>query len=167
MNMMYANACLRILMKHFRQAAVLDLVAHEPVTSQEGLRQRLRARGFEATQATISRDIRALGLVKRAIDGAYQRPDTQGPRSADPAHGVRRAVEIFLRRLDRVDQLVVLKTDAGQAQVLAIAIDKADFSDVVGTIAGDDTILVITRDPRRAQVFARRLEGWALGARAG
>ena len=162
---MYANAYQRIPMKNFRQAAVLDLVSREPITSQEGLRQHLRARGFEATQATISRDIRDLGLVKRASDGAYQRPEAQGPGSIHPALGVRKAVEALLRRLDRVDRLVVLKTDPGQAQMLALAIDKAELSEVVGTVAGDDTILVITRDARRALGIARRFEGWALGVR--
>ena len=149
-------------MKHFRQAAILDLVTREAIDSQDQLRRRLRARGFDATQATISRDIKDLKLVKRASDGAYQKagPDAAGP-SGDTA--ARRAVEEHLRRVERVEQLIVLKTDPGQAQPLALAVDRADLADVVGTIAGDDTILVIAPNARRGRALARLFEGWAKG----
>ena len=70
-------------MKHYRQSAILELVTHEAVASQDQLRQRLRAKGFNATQATISRDIKELGLVKRAADGAYGRPGAQLDRRGD------------------------------------------------------------------------------------
>ena len=148
-------------MKRFRQAAILDLVAREALASQDALRHRLRARGFEATQATISRDIKALRLVKRASDGAYQRP---GPEAAD--HGsrdtrTRRIVAEYLRTVDCVQQLLVLKTEAGQASPLALAIDRAELGEVVGTVAGDDTILVITRTAASARGLARLLERWA------
>ena len=146
-------------MKRFRQAAILEIVDHEAITSQELLRVRLRARGIEATQATISRDLGALGLVKRAADGAYQRPGVAPPAAAGQANGAfRRAARECLRRHRRVDQLVVLRTDPGQAPMLALAIDRADLPEVVGTIAGDDTILVIAPDGRRAQAFVRRLD---------
>jgi transcriptional regulator of arginine metabolism len=149
-------------MKSFRQAAILDLVDSTAVPNQEVLRQRLRQRGFDATQATLSRDIKELGLVKRASDGAYQRAGHEAPARADGAEaGFRRAVGEYLRRVDQVQQLVVLKTDAGQAPVLAIAIDRGQLPEVVGTIAGDDTILVIARDERRAASFARRVENLA------
>lgn len=146
-------------MKRLRQSAILELVTREPIASQEALRRRLRARGFDATQATISRDIKELGLVKRASDGAYQAPGAEAPAPAPLA--ARRAVAEYLRRIDRVEQLVVLKTDPGEAQPLALAIDHAALPEVVGTIAGDDTILVITRDARRAQALIRRFETWA------
>jgi transcriptional regulator of arginine metabolism len=149
-------------MKSYRQAAILEVIDHAEIHSQEALRRKLRARGFDVTQATLSRDIRDLGLVKRAGDGAYQRAG--GPAARAGAAGevaVRRAVAEYLRRIDRVQHLVVLRTDAGQAQPLAVAIDRASLPEVVGTIAGDDTILVIARDPRRAGAFVTRLEGWA------
>lgn len=145
-------------MKSRRQAAILELVDREPLHSQERLRRRLRQRGFEATQATISRDIADLGLVKRAGDGAYQRPgvDVSNPETALTA--LERAAAEFLRRVDRVQQLVVVRTGIGQAQPLAIALDRAQLPEVVGTIAGDDTILVIARGGRGAAALVKRLK---------
>jgi len=102
-------------MKQWRQAQILDVIDHEPVASQEVLRQRLLVRGIGATQATISRDLKEIGLVKRAGDGAYVRP---GGERAQPAAGdqLRRAVTSLLRGYERVDALLVLRTDRGQAQ---------------------------------------------------
>jgi transcriptional regulator of arginine metabolism len=150
-------------MKRFRQAAILDLVDREAIDSQELLRRRLRARGIDATQATLSRDIKELGLVKRAADGAYRRADVlvAPPRDGDPAALLRRAVGLQLKRLERVQQLLVLRTDPGEAQSLALAIDHAEVPEIAGTVAGDDTILVIARDARRARAVARRLVEWA------
>jgi transcriptional regulator of arginine metabolism len=147
-------------MKARRQTAILELVDREPLHSQEQLRRRLRPRGFDATQATISRDIKELGLVKRAGDGAYQRPgaDTTNPETALTA--LERAAAEFLRRVERVQQLVVIRTGIGQAQPLAIAIDRAQLPEAVGSIAGDDTILVIARDRKRAAALVKRLESY-------
>ena len=148
-------------MKAQRQALILEIVDRGPLHSQEQLRRRLHKRGFEATQATISRDIKELGLVKRAGDGAYQRPgvDTTNPETALAA--LERAAAEFLSRVERVQQLVVIRTGIGQAQPLAIAIDRARLAEAVGSIAGDDTILVIARDARRAAALLKRLESYA------
>jgi len=157
----YPESALRELMKARRQAVILELVDREALHSQDHLRRRLHRRGFDATQATISRDIKELGLVKRAGDGAYQRPgvDTTNPQTARTA--LERATAEFLRRAERVQQLVVIRTGVGQAQPLALAIDRAQLTEAVGTIAGDDTILVIARDGRRAAALVRRLEAYA------
>jgi transcriptional regulator of arginine metabolism len=147
-------------MKARRQAALLDLIDREAFHNQEVLRRRLRLRGFDATQATISRDIRDLGLVKRSGDGAYQRP---GVEAADPETALtalERAAAEFLRRVERVQQLVVIRTGVGQAQPLAIALDRAQLSESVGTIAGDDTILVIARGARGAAALVKRLKDY-------
>jgi len=148
-------------MKARRQSVILELVEREPLRKQEELRRRLRQRGFDATQATISRDIKELGLMKRAGDGAYQRggDDAANPESARSA--LERAAAEFLRRAERVQQLVVLRTGRGQAQALAEAIDRARLAEAVGSIAGDDTILVIARDSRRAAALVSRLESYA------
>lgn len=149
-------------MKAFRKAAVLDVIDHEPIHSQEALRRTLKGRGFDVTQATLSRDIKELGLVKRASDGAYQRPGVpESSRYEAAEQALRRAVGEYLRSLTVVEQLIVLRTDPGQAQLLAIAIDRAALPDVAGTIAGDDTILVIGRSAKRAASVATRLERWA------
>ena len=148
-------------MKSYRQSLVLELVDREPITSQEQLRERLDDRGIHVTQATLSRDIRDLGLVKRAGDGAYRRPgagEVNGP--GEPESVLRRAVAEFLRNFESVQQLVVLHTDPGQAQPLAIALDRVRMAGVAGTIGGDDTILVICRGEPEAQAFTKRMEEW-------
>jgi transcriptional regulator of arginine metabolism len=147
-------------MKAFRQAAILETVAREAITSQEALRLRLRARGLDATQATLSRDIKELGLVKRASDGAYQQVAGEPRKPADPEGALRRAVAEYLRSIAVVQQLLIVKTDPGQAQLLALAIDHAALPEVVGTIAGDDTVLAVSPDARRAKSLRRRLEEW-------
>lgn len=147
-------------MKAFRQSAILEVVDRDAITSQEQLRERLRERGIETTQATLSRDIRDLGLIKRAADGAYRRGGGEVRPAVDPELEFRTAVDDYLRRYDVVDQLVVLKTDAGQAQPLAVAIDRAGLAEIVGTIAGDDTILVICRSAPDAAGLSKRLESW-------
>lgn len=148
-------------MKSRRQGAILELIDREPLHSQEQLRRRLLRAGFEATQATISRDIKELGLVKRAGDGAYQRPGVTAASPAIAMNALAHAAGEFVRRVDRVQQLVVIRTGAGQAQALALAIDGARLPETVGTIAGDDTILVVGRDKRRAAALVRRLASLA------
>jgi transcriptional regulator of arginine metabolism len=145
-------------MKTYRQSAILDIVQATAITSQEQLREHLRNRGIEATQATLSRDIRDLGLIKRPMDGAYRRPDAGIGGAEDPEEALRSAVDDYLRSHDTVEQLIVLKTDPGQAQPLAVAMDRARIPEVVGTIAGDDTILVICRNASAAAAFARQLD---------
>ena len=145
-------------MKPRRQAAILELVGEEPITSQEQLRERLRIRGLEATQATLSRDIRDLGLVKRASDGAYRVARSAEPAAAEARAEFEQAVTDYLLGHEAVEQLVVLRTGAGQAQPLAIAIDRARLAEVVGTIGGDDTILVICRSADQASAFTARLQ---------
>jgi transcriptional regulator of arginine metabolism len=144
-----------MVMKPKRKTAILELVDREAITSQEQLRERLKERGIEATQATLSRDIRELGLVKRAADGAYRRSGAD-PGSAPSEAGLRRAVEEYLRTQETIDQLLVLRTDPGQAQPLAVAIDRARLSEIAGTIGGDDTILVICRSSKDATTIADR-----------
>lgn len=145
-------------MKSWRQGQILDVIDHEPVVSQEVLRQKLKERGIEATQATISRDLKEIGLVKRAGDGAYVRP---GAERTTPAglDQLRRAVAALLRGYERVDPLIVLRTDRGQAQGLAEWIDRSQMAEVAGTIAGDDTILLVCRGPVAAASVEARLSG--------
>ena len=151
-------------MKARRQSAILVAVRHEPVRSQEQLRRQLRAAGFDVTQATLSRDIRELQLVKGGPDGVYQPPARP---MATNGHGaaslLAKALSEYLTKADQVQQLVLLRTGPGQAQILGVAIDGARLPDVVGTLAGDDTILVITRGARQAKALVKRFEGIASG----
>jgi len=146
-------------MKARRQSVILDVIQREPVRSQEQLRRRMRTAGFDVTQATLSRDIRELGLVKGGEDGAYQ-----PPAAASNGHAkslLPRALADYLTRIDQVQQLVVMRTGPGQAPLLGVALDGARLPEVVGTLAGDDTILVIAADARRARSLVKRLEGMA------
>ena len=150
-------------MKTRRQSAILDVVRHQPVRSQEQLRRQLRSAGFDVTQATLSRDIRELQLVKGGADGAYQAPGSAAANGHGAAGLLQRALSEYLTRADQVQQLVLLRTGPGQAQILGVAIDGARLPDVVGTLAGDDTILVITRGARQARALVKRLDAIAAG----
>ncbi|MCC6164002.1 MAG: arginine repressor [Acidobacteria bacterium] len=152
------------MMKGTRHGVIRDVIQRESITSQEMLRQRLRAEGVEVTQATLSRDLREMGVVKRASDGAYQRLVAGSLSAGDAIGALQRTTAEFLLRVDRSEQLVVLRTDSGQAALLAIAIDRAALTEVLGTVAGDDTILVICRGAEAAEAFLQRLETWRSGA---
>ena len=144
-------------MKSQRQSAILDVVEREAVRSQEQLRQRLASRGFDVTQATLSRDIKELGLLKRSSDGAYQPSGVDSAAPASALGTLSRTLSEYLLSVEAVQQLVVVKTGTGQAQILAVAIDRARLPEIAGTLAGDDTILIIARDPKSAQEIARQL----------
>ena len=149
-------------MKTQRHAAILRIVRRETVGSQEQLRELLKAEGFDVTQATLSRDIRDLGLAKVAA------PDVGSHYSAPPdgAAAIRPHLEQLLPTLlvsvAGVGPLLVLKTAVGSAQALGLALDGTGWSEILGTIAGDDAILVITRSERArraVQVRVKELAG--------
>mgnify|MGYP001240438723 FL=1 len=145
-------------MKTQRHAAILRIIRQDTVGSQEQLRERLKAEGFNVTQATLSRDIRELGLAKVAApDGA-----SHYAAAAEGAPGVRPHLEQLLPTMlvsaEGVGPLLVLKTTTGGAQALALALDGAGWSEVIGTIAGDDAILVITRSERGRRAVQSRLQ---------
>lgn len=147
-------------MKGYRQAQILEIVEREDVHSQQDLRLRLKKRGIEATQATLSRDIQELGLVKRAADGAYARASQGAAPIVDPSDTLRRQMAVLLRGVERVDNTVVLRTDPGHSQGLGVAIDRARLKEIAGTIAGDDTIFVLCRGSKAAESAATMFEQW-------
>ncbi len=148
-------------MKAQRLSAILDVVEHEAVRSQEQLRQRLAGRGFVVTQATLSRDIKELGLLKRSADGAYQPSSIDATPQTTALGTLGKALTDYLINIEPVQQLIVLRTGAGQAQLLGLAIDRARMPEVVGTLAGDDTILIIARDARNALAVVKNLKDLA------
>ncbi|HEX6162791.1 MAG TPA: hypothetical protein VFZ31_05475 [Vicinamibacterales bacterium] len=148
-------------MKARRQSAILEVVEHEAVRSQEQLRHLLSSRGFDVTQATLSRDIKELGLLKRSSDGAYQPAGVDAASPASALDALSRALSEYLVNIEPVQQLVVLKTGAGQAQLLGLAIDRSRLPEVAGTLAGDDTILIIARDAKSAQAVVKQLRDLA------
>jgi transcriptional regulator of arginine metabolism len=138
------------MLKRQRQQEILKLVRSRRVHTQDELADALQEVGIETTQVTLSRDIRELGLVKTAQ--GYQE------LSAAPSPpNVFEMAEEFLLSIRVARNLVVLKTSPGTASPLAVALDQANWPEVVGTIAGDDTILVITADDESAEVFRKKL----------
>jgi transcriptional regulator of arginine metabolism len=141
--------------KAARQKTILELVHRGPVESQEELQGFLAKRGFDVGQATLSRDIRELGLVK-TYDG-YVPPTTVSAEPVLPS--VSRLVREFVLEVRLAQNMIVLKTSVGSAQPVAAAMDAENWPEVVGTLGGDDTILVISQDHKTAQQLARRIEG--------
>jgi len=143
--------------KQERQEAILEVISGNAVATQARLKDLLRARGIEADQATLSRDIRELGLVKASDDGVHTRyapVETVAP----PVHP--KASAILARLVLRVDwsgNLLVLKTDPGEASPVGIALDRMGWPQVVGTVAGDDTLLVVLREGASARKVARKI----------
>jgi len=149
-------------MKYQRHNAIRELVAHALVANQDELRRKLRRRGFEVTQATLSRDIHELRLTKGP--GGYSLPNGNGNGNGAGIHAVddgpptaAEMMESFGLSVNRAMNQVVLRTSMGGAQPMAAALDRESWSDVVGTIAGDDTVLVICPDLKRAHEVEARL----------
>ena len=143
--------------KRQRQEAILRLLREIPVETQEQLAQLLHERRVEVDQATISRDLRELGVVR--VAGAL------GRRYLPPAQSLdrwARAVQVLstqLERLERVGLMVVLHTPVGAAPVVAAAVDALELAEVAGTVAGDDTIFIQARSAAAARKVAQELEG--------
>jgi transcriptional regulator of arginine metabolism len=136
-----------------RQVAIRELVAKHAVTSQDELRLLLAKRGHAVTQATLSRDLRELGLVKTSE--GYAMPGEDGAASHLPS--IERLVREFVYDARPAQNLVVLKTSAGSAQPVAAALDADEWKEVVGTLGGDDTILIVCRDARQAARLVERI----------
>jgi transcriptional regulator of arginine metabolism len=146
-------------MKFQRHNAIRELVAHSLVSNQDELRRKLRRRGFEVTQATLSRDIHELRLSKGP--GGYVLPNGSSSASVamadDAPPSVAEMIESFGLRASQAMNQVVVRTVMGGAQPVAAALDHEGWPEVVGTVAGDDTVLVICPDPRRAGEVEARL----------
>lgn len=142
--------------KSLRQRAVLEVLRHGPVSSQEGLQRALRKRGFKVGQATLSRDIRDLNLSKTASGYAVSQGESASGLTLPP---VQRLVREFVLEIRVAQNLLVVKTIVGSAQPVAAALDGEELPQVVGTIAGDDTILIICPDKEEARELAVRIEG--------
>ena len=136
--------------KSFRQGQILKILRGKSISTQEELARALSELGIQTTQVTLSRDMRELALVKTP-EGYRQLPaETGGPTLADVA-------EEYLQDIRVAQNLVVLRTSPGNANALAIVLDRAEMEDVVGTVAGDDTVLVITADARAADKFRQKM----------
>jgi len=138
--------------KSYRQGQILRLIRTRNIHTQDELARELKRLGLAATQVTLSRDIRELGLAKTA-EGYHQiAPEHAGP-------DLTTLVSEFVQDVRAVQNLVVVKTSPGHANSVAVALDREEWPDVVGTVAGDDTILVVAPEARTAQAVRRKLLG--------
>jgi len=142
--------------KTARHKAILDLLDEGPVESQDTLQHRLERIGFDVGQATLSRDIHELKLVKGS-DGYRRNGEVFGAESVLPS--VMHLARQFVIEIRQAQNLLVVKTTVGSAQPVAAALDASHWPEVVGTIAGDDTVLVIATDNKKAQALAARIRG--------
>jgi transcriptional regulator of arginine metabolism len=150
---MHCNAFL-FMSKSARHKAILDLLDEGPVESQDALQQRLERKGFDVGQATLSRDIHELKLLK-GPDGYRRVGEHGGTESVLPS--VVRLARQFVLEIRQAQNLLVVKTTVGSAQPVAAALDASHWPEVVGTLAGDDTVLVIAADKKAAKALARRI----------
>ena len=151
-----------------RHARIVDLIREKAIRSQTELADLLAGEGVQVTQATLSRDLEELGAVKvRGTAGGpavYLIPEDGTPviRQAEQAPArLLRLLRELLTGVDSSGNIAVLRTPPGAAHFLASALDRAGLTDVVGTIAGDDTILVVARDATGGKVLAAKLAEWA------
>lgn len=144
-------------MKQQRHAAIREILVKTSVTSQDELRRKLAGHGFHVTQATLSRDIHELRLNKGP--SGYSLPGEPDPEE-DALPGIREVLESFGLEVRQALNLLVLVTTTGSAQPIAAGIDYEDWPEVVGTIAGDDTVLIICPDDAQANLLKKRIEGY-------
>ena len=143
--------------KFDRQGAILRLVQEQKLSTQEEVVDALRRQGLDAVQATISRDIAQLGLVKVRDESGHLVYALPGAADLDRLSELTAALRRWAVSLDSSANLLVLRTPPGHANALARAIDQARLSDVVGTVAGDDTIMVIAREGVAGAALEREL----------
>ena len=140
--------------KQFRHEKIRQLIRDEEIHTQDELVKGLRRLGVRATQVTLSRDLHELGVAKTA---AGYKVIGESAVATEEKHELHRAAKEFLRDVKRAKNLVILRTAVGGAQPVALALDRENWPEVVGTIAGDDTILVIAGNDRKAEKIAERL----------
>jgi len=141
--------------KTFRHGQILRLVSDARISNQEELRRRLAAQKLRVTQATLSRDLQELRLVK--THEGYK-PEAVLPEETSDLSSLTRALGEFLSDIRPAENMLVLKTPPGAAQTLAAAVDAAKFTEIAGTIAGDDTVLIITPDRKSRESLQKRIE---------
>ena len=136
-----------------RQELILSLIREKPIRNQSTLKDELSRAGFDVTQSTLSRELKSLGIAK-APDGhgGYRYVSSQ-----TSVNGPLSPIVVFVRSIERAKNLIVVKTPPGNAQGVARGLDEVAWPEVMGTIAGDDTILLICRSDREGGVIEKRL----------
>jgi transcriptional regulator of arginine metabolism len=144
--------------KRDRQATILEVIEARPVASQEELRRLVRQRGWDVTQSTLSRDVHELRLVRMPTERGVRYTRSNGSaQEEDSGPTVESMVPQLVTSVDGVGELLVLRTPPGSAHTVAVALDRERGPGVLGTIAGDDTILVVCRSAVARERLGRRL----------
>ena len=146
------------LSKNERHNTIRELVATAIISNQDELRRKLVKRGFDVTQATVSRDIHELHLYKGPNGYALPNGNGNGRPDDDDLPSIQDVLNSFGLKVNQAQNQLVLITTSGSAQPVALAIDHEDWLEVVGTLAGDDTVLIICPDQKRASQLRTRLE---------
>lgn len=132
-------------MKKERRAKIIELIGKYPIETQEELAQKLEEAGFQVTQATISRDIREMKLTKISVDGVHQRYTHLQEKETDLSYKYIRVLQDGFLSMDPAENLLVIKTLSGMAMAVAAALDDLEVPGIVGSIAGDDTVMCAVR----------------------
>lgn len=146
---------MRTVPKALRHRRILDLIARESILTQEDLVERLAGAGLHVTQATLSRDIKELGLLKTGE--GYATPAELGAETAAPTPSLAHLLREFVTDVKQAQNLLVIRTSAGSAQPVAAALDAEQWSELLGTLAGDDTILVVTASNKDCRELDTRI----------
>ena len=143
-------------MKSKRQEKILEIIANNNIETQEDLITALKNEGYAATQATASRDIRQLKLLKVMVDGVYKyvAPKTE----LEDVSEYNSALMSSIREIRHACNNVVLKTNPGLAHAVGVGIDAMNYSEILGCVAGDDTIIIITTSEESANFVAEKIE---------
>lgn len=145
--------------KEYRQRLIAELVENEFISTQAEIAERLAERGIKVTQATISRDVTELRLVRvPAGKGQHRYRSTPLSAQEDVEGELKQRFKLFVRDLDVGENVIVIHTDEGHASGIAFVLDKLDRDEIVGTLAGQDTILVVARSGRQATTLLSELE---------
>lgn len=144
-------------MKQKRQAKILEIISQEAIETQEQLIKALSAAGFPTTQSTVSRDIKELGLGKSPSGGRLIYTQIRDDKGHSLTDRMVRTLRNAILDIDYSANFIILKTFEGGAHAAAAALDKLEYPEIMGTLAGDNTILVIVRDETLAETVVRRL----------
>lgn len=145
-------------MKSSRQEKILEIIKKNEVGTQEDLSAYLDQAGYQVTQATVSRDIRELKLIKVALDNGRQKYAVVS--EGEGQHMVRKYIRVFqdgVRSIDMAQNILVIKTESGMAMAVAAALDAMDCKEIVGSIAGDDTVMCAIRTVEETSLLMERL----------
>ena len=148
------------MMKNNRQSMILEIISKENIETQEQLLSRLQERGISSTQATISRDIKQMHLIKEPVgQGVYKYAVSGNRTRLNIAEKLRTIFRESITSIDYAQNIVVIKTMPGLASAACSALDNMDISIMVGSLAGDDTAFLLMRDTEAAETFCEEIKG--------